>query len=126
MRPTPYDHLVDVPYTDEHNCRWVCVQALVIGDRKFHAHEIPSPEEAEEALRSTDVGHWRKVGECGASASKAMDVIYGLRDPTHPYLAVVIDPVGRIALTSTAEVGRSHRMRVDSLRGIQAVYRRSA
>lgn len=116
--------LLEIPYSTEHDCRWVVCEWLKQCFADFDEDDMPSSESAQRVLAEGRKTRWLKVGEAVSSATRIGDVIYGERENGHPYVAAMVDLVGRSAVTSNRERKHSHLVAVSNLTGVKGVYRR--
>lgn len=92
----------------------------------FAPGELPvHPDEVAAVLANVDAGahRWRRVGTSSSAADRVGDVLHGIRADGRAYVAVLVDDVGRIAVTAMP-VGGVQRLAVWKIHGVQAVYRR--
>jgi hypothetical protein len=72
----------------------------------------------------SNVGQWARVGDNVSAATKLGDVIYGRRIDGEAFVAVLVDPVGRVAFSAFPGSG-TIRIAARKLAGVTAVYRRA-
>lgn len=123
-----FSDLLGTPYRREaENCLWTARRALERIFPDFAGSELPSgPEEEESAIAAINGGasRWRVVGESSAAASERGDLIHTRHADGSAGVAVVVDKVGMLAITSTPQHG-AHLIPVRRITGVVAVLRRS-
>lgn len=110
------------------DCLWAVRQAAERIFPGMAGWELPVSSDEEEAAIANagrSSSKWRIVGTTAAAATDLGDIVHGVRpDDEGTFVAIVIDTLGNLALTASADHG-VHTLPVKRLQGVRHVLRRS-